>query len=71
MIDSQFGPNQQVIVPAPGQATGQCRVESTRSGPISVLVIEEFQANRGLIYSRNAPYDTDGGFYYVRFDVKL
>ena len=31
----------------------------------------EFQANRGLIYSRNAPYDTDGGFYYVRFDVKL
>ncbi|PQA87288.1 TonB-dependent receptor plug domain-containing protein [Hyphococcus luteus] len=31
----------------------------------------EFQANRGLIYSRNAPYDTDGGFYYVRLDVKL
>ena len=25
-----------------------------------------FQANRGLIYSRNAPYDTDGGLYYVR-----
>ncbi len=24
------------------------------------------QANRGLIYSRNAPYDTDGGRYYVR-----
>ncbi|MBY9064393.1 TonB-dependent receptor [Sphingomonas yunnanensis] len=24
------------------------------------------QANRGLIYSRNAPYDTDGGQYYVR-----
>lgn len=27
-----------------------------------------FQANRGLIYSRHAPYDTDGGQYYVRFD---
>ena len=28
-----------------------------------------YQANRGLIYSRNAPYDTDGGLYYVRLDV--
>jgi iron complex outermembrane recepter protein len=28
-----------------------------------------FQANRGLIYSRNAPYDTDGGQYYIRFDA--
>lgn len=27
-----------------------------------------FQANRGLIYSRNAPYDTDGGNYYIRLD---
>ncbi|MDE8651508.1 TonB-dependent receptor plug domain-containing protein [Novosphingobium album (ex Liu et al. 2023)] len=27
------------------------------------------QAVRGLIYSRNAPYDTDGGQYYVRFGV--
>ncbi|ACT60381.1 TonB-dependent receptor plug domain-containing protein [Hirschia baltica] len=27
-----------------------------------------FQANRGLIYSRNAPYDTDGGLYYARFN---
>ncbi|MEI5687805.1 TonB-dependent receptor plug domain-containing protein [Sphingomonas kyungheensis] len=27
------------------------------------------QANRGLIYSRNAPYDTDGGRYYVRFGL--
>ncbi|RKF21036.1 TonB-dependent receptor [Altericroceibacterium spongiae] len=25
-----------------------------------------YQAVRGLIYSRNAPYDTDGGQYYVR-----
>jgi len=30
-----------------------------------------FQANRGLIFSRNAPYDTDGGQYYVRFGVKF
>jgi iron complex outermembrane recepter protein len=30
-----------------------------------------FQANRGLIYSRNAPYDTDGGQYYVRLDAKF
>lgn len=30
-----------------------------------------FQANRGLIYSRNAPYDTDGGQYFVRAGVKF
>jgi iron complex outermembrane receptor protein len=30
-----------------------------------------FQANRGLIYSRNAPYDTDGGQYFVRLGVKF
>ena len=30
-----------------------------------------YQANRGLIYSRNAPYDTDGGNYYVRLDAKF
>ncbi len=28
-----------------------------------------FQANRGLIYSRNAPYDTDGGHWYVRLGL--
>lgn len=27
------------------------------------------QAVRGLIYSRNAPYDTDGGLYYVRLGI--
>ncbi|AJP72120.1 TonB-dependent receptor plug domain-containing protein [Sphingomonas hengshuiensis] len=27
------------------------------------------QAVRGLIYSRNAPYDTDGGQYYVRMGL--
>jgi len=27
------------------------------------------QANRGLIYSRNSPYDTDGGLFYVRIDA--
>jgi len=31
----------------------------------------DFQANRGLIYSRNAPYDTDGGLVYFRVDVDL
>ncbi|KCZ49254.1 TonB-dependent receptor plug domain-containing protein [Hyphomonas pacifica] len=30
-----------------------------------------FQASRGLIYSRNAPYDTDGGQYYVRLDFSF
>ncbi|MAA87814.1 MAG: TonB-dependent receptor [Haliea sp.] len=25
-----------------------------------------FQANRGLIYSRNSPYDTDGALYYLK-----
>lgn len=29
------------------------------------------QANRGLIYSRNAPYDTDGGRYYVRLGLSF
>ncbi len=29
------------------------------------------QAVRGLIYSRNAPYDTDGGQYYVRMGVQF
>lgn len=30
-----------------------------------------FQASRGLEYSRNAPYDTNGGQYYVRLDAKF
>jgi iron complex outermembrane receptor protein len=30
-----------------------------------------FQASRGLVYSRNAPYDTNGGDYYVRLDAKF
>lgn len=29
------------------------------------------QSVRGLIYSRNAPYDTDGGQYYVRVGVEF
>jgi len=29
------------------------------------------QAVRGLIYSRHAPYDTDGGQYYVRVGVNF
>lgn len=29
------------------------------------------QANRGLIYSRNAPYDTDGGQYYLRLKYQF
>jgi iron complex outermembrane receptor protein len=29
------------------------------------------QAVRGLIYSRNAPYDTDGGQYYARLDIRF
>jgi len=29
------------------------------------------QANRGLIYSRNSPYDTDGGRYYVRLGLNF
>ncbi|MEO1240852.1 MAG: TonB-dependent receptor [Pseudomonadota bacterium] len=30
-----------------------------------------FQENRGLIYSRNAPYDTDGGLYYLRTSLSF
>lgn len=29
-----------------------------------------YQASRGLKYSRNAPFDTDGGQYFVRLNVK-
>jgi iron complex outermembrane receptor protein len=29
------------------------------------------QANRGLLYSRNAPYDSNGGNYYGRVEVKF
>ncbi|ESQ81986.1 TonB-dependent receptor plug domain-containing protein [Asticcacaulis benevestitus] len=30
-----------------------------------------FQASRGIEYSRNAPYDTDGGQYYVRLNARF
>lgn len=30
-----------------------------------------FQASRGLVYSRNSPYDTNGGLYYLRFDASF
>lgn len=30
-----------------------------------------FQASRGIDYSRNAPYDVNGGNYYLRYDVKF
>lgn len=30
-----------------------------------------FQASRGLVYSRNSPYDTNGGNYYLRLEYKL
>jgi iron complex outermembrane receptor protein len=29
-----------------------------------------FQASRGLVYSRNSPYDTNGGNYYLRLEYK-
>ena len=28
-------------------------------------------ASRGLIYSRNSPYSTDGGLYYVRLNARF
>ena len=30
-----------------------------------------FQRNRGLLYSRNTPYETDGGFYYLRTEFSF
>ncbi len=30
-----------------------------------------FQASRGPVYSRNSPYDTNGGHYYARIDVRF
>jgi iron complex outermembrane receptor protein len=29
-----------------------------------------FQASRGLVYSRNSPYDTNGGNYYARIEFR-
>ena len=29
-----------------------------------------FQASRGLVYSRNSPYDTNGGNYYLRLEFR-
>ncbi|MEH6810461.1 MAG: TonB-dependent receptor [Hyphomonas oceanitis] len=29
------------------------------------------EVSKGLIYSRNAPYDTDGGQYYIRLNARL
>ncbi|MDR3441019.1 TonB-dependent receptor [Telmatospirillum sp.] len=29
-----------------------------------------YQTSRGLVYSRNTPYDTNGGLYYLRLEVK-
>jgi iron complex outermembrane receptor protein len=29
------------------------------------------QTFRGLIYSRNSPYSTNGGFYYARVSAKF
>lgn len=31
----------------------------------------QYQAFRGLIYSRNSPYSTDGGYYYARLDLQF
>jgi iron complex outermembrane receptor protein len=30
-----------------------------------------YQASRGIEYSRNAPYDVNGGNFYLRYDVKF
>jgi iron complex outermembrane recepter protein len=30
-----------------------------------------YQASRGIDYSRNAPYDVNGGSYYLRYDVRF
>ena len=38
-------------------------------GPFYRILKSLPKAVRGLIYSRNAPYDTDGGQYYVRLGV--
>ena len=31
----------------------------------------QYQVFRGLIYSRNSPYSTDGGYYYARVDLQF
>ena len=30
-----------------------------------------YQTFRGLLYSRNSPYSTDGGYYYGRIDLRF
>ena len=31
----------------------------------------KYQTFRGLIYSRNSPYSTDGGYYYTKIEVNF
>jgi iron complex outermembrane recepter protein len=30
-----------------------------------------YQASRGIVYSRNSPFDTNGGNYYLRYEAKF
>ncbi|WP_339859048.1 TonB-dependent receptor [Pseudohongiella acticola] len=71
-IHQKFGAESFTDVSATWQATQQLSVRLGAENVFDQYPDEaEFQANRGLIYSRNAPYDTDGRSVYLRLDLSL
>ena len=67
-----FGARTFVDVSLSAQVTDQVKITVGAENLFDTYPDEAtFQASRGLIYSRNAVYDTDGGLYYVRVGAKF
>lgn len=71
-IFQEFGGITLVDVSATYQATDNIKIRVGAENVFDTYPDEAvFQASRGLVYSRNAPYDTNGGQYYVRFEANF
>lgn len=71
-IFQQFGALTLADVAVTYRATDQTSIRVGAENVFNAYPDEAvFQASRGLVYSRNAPYDTNGGQYYVRLDAKF
>lgn len=69
-IFQRFGSIMLVDVSLTWQPTANLRLTAGAENIFDTYPDEAvFQANRGLIYSRNAPFDTDGGQWYVRLGL--
>ncbi|WP_127566123.1 TonB-dependent receptor plug domain-containing protein [Glycocaulis alkaliphilus] len=67
VLFQDFSPITLVDVAASFQLTDNVRIRAGAENVFDTYPDESRnQANRGLIYSRNAPYDTDGGKWYFR-----